>query len=233
MRITCQLINAQSGAHVWADRFDKTVSDIFDLQDEIVTRVASALDAQFVAVEARRGELAQHPDAMDLYFQGLAWIYRGIAPENYTQAQHFFERGIPVAERCERAPATFAAVSRLPQPAVALRSPCAMYSVLQPHTHIPPHTGVGNFRLVVHLPLILPSGCRFRVGHTTRPWRVGEAWVFDDTIEHEAWNDSDEPRTILICDIWSPYLSPDERAVIAQVIAATDAYSGMPPTSQI
>ena len=148
-------------------------------------------------------------------------------------AFHFFERGIPVAARCERAPATFAAVSRLPQPTVAMRSPCALFSVLQPHTHIPPHTGVGNFRLVVHLPLILPSGCRFRVGHTTRPWRVGEAWVFDDTIEHEAWNDSDEPRTILICDIWSPYLSPDERAVIAQVIAATDAYSGMPPTSQI
>ena len=91
-----QLIDAESGHHLWADRFDKTVSDIFDVQDEIVTRVGSALDAQFVAVEALRAERAQHPDAMDLYFQGLAWIYRGIAQENFTQAQLFFERGLAI-----------------------------------------------------------------------------------------------------------------------------------------
>ena len=96
----------------------------------------------------------------------------------------------------------------LPQAVVPLRSPCAMYSALQPRTRIPPHTGVANFRLVVHLPLVLPPGCGFRVGSETRDWRIGEAWVFDDTIEHEAWNDSDEPRYIFICDIWNPRLSP-------------------------
>jgi len=124
-------------------------------------------------------------------------------------------------------------VRRLPQAEVALRSPNLMFSVLQPRTRIPPHTGVANFRLVVHLPLVMPPACGFRVGGETREWRIGEAWVFDDTIEHEAWNESDEVRIILICDIWNPRLSPDERAAIQAVIAATDAFNGADPGAQI
>jgi aspartyl/asparaginyl beta-hydroxylase (cupin superfamily) len=148
-------------------------------------------------------------------------------------AFHFYERGRPIEARCARAPATMAALGRLPQAEVPLRSPTAMFSVLKPHTRIPPHTGIANFRLVVHLPLVLPGGCGFRVGGETREWRIGEAWVFDDTIEHEAWNDSDETRIILICDVWSPRLSPEERAAIRAVIAAADAYRGVPVGTQI
>jgi aspartyl/asparaginyl beta-hydroxylase (cupin superfamily) len=148
-------------------------------------------------------------------------------------AFHFYEKGQPVAERCARAPATMQALSRLPQAQVPLRSPTAMFSVLQPHTRIPPHTGVANFRLVVHLPLILPRGCGFRVGGETREWRLNEAWAFDDTIEHEAWNDSDQTRIIFICDVWSPRLSPEERAAIGEVIAATDAFNGTQPSSSV
>jgi aspartate beta-hydroxylase len=148
-------------------------------------------------------------------------------------AFHFYEKGRPVAERCGRAPATMEVLSRLPQAQVPLRSPSALFSVLQPKTRIPPHTGVANFRLVVHLPLIVPSGCGFRVGGETRQWRIGEAWVFDDTIEHEAWNDSEQTRIIFICDVWSPRLSPDERVVIGEVIAATDAFNGTQPTSSV
>ena len=96
LRVNVQLIDAESGHHLWADRFDKPVADIFDMQDEIVARLASALDAQFVTAEAHRGERAPHPDAMDMYFQGWAWIYRGIAPENFAHAQHFFERGLAI-----------------------------------------------------------------------------------------------------------------------------------------
>ena len=125
------------------------------------------------------------------------------------------------------------AVQALPQAAVPLRSPVAMYSALQPRTRIPPHTGGANFRLVVHLPLVIPPGCGFRVGSETREWRIGEGWVFDDTIEHEAWNDSDVPRYILICDIWSPHLSPQERAAIAGIIAATDSFNGTIPSAHI
>ena len=148
-------------------------------------------------------------------------------------AFHFYERGERIEERCRRAPATMEAVSKLPQAQVPLRSPSALFSVLQPGTRIPPHTGIANFRLVVHLPLIVPPGCGFRVGGETREWRTGEGWVFDDTIEHEAWNDSDETRIILICDIWNPRLTEDEREAIGQIIAATDAFNGTKPTAQI
>ena len=148
-------------------------------------------------------------------------------------AFHFYQKGREVADRCARAPATMQAVRRLPQAEVELRSPSAMFSVLQPKTRIPPHTGIANFRLVVHLPLVLPPGCSFRCGGETREWRLGEAWVFDDTIEHEARNDGDQTRIILICDIWSPRLSPDERAAIRSVIAASDAFNGMDPGTQI
>ena len=78
----------------------------------------------------------------------------------------------------------------------------------------------------MHLPLVVPPGCGFQVGNETRSWTVGEAWVFDDTIEHEAWNDSDQVRTILICDIWNPRLNEEERAVIAEVMAAMDGFAG-------
>ena len=103
-------------------------------------------------------------------------------------------------------------------------SPTAMFSVLAPRTRIPPHTGSTNARLVVHLPLVLPGPARFRVGNVTRPWRIGEAWVFDDTIEHEAWNDADEPRTILIFDVWNPQLSTAERTLVAAMMRARKAY---------
>src|SRR5262245_7378207 len=148
-------------------------------------------------------------------------------------AFHLYEKGQPVAERCRRAPATMDVLARLPQAQVPLRSPSALFSVLQPKTRIPPHTGVANFRLVVHLPLIVPPGCGFRVGGETRQWRIGEAWVFDDTIDHEAWNDSDQTRIIFICDVWSPRLAPEERAAIAEVIAATDAFNGTQPSSSV
>jgi aspartate beta-hydroxylase len=144
-------------------------------------------------------------------------------------AYHLWSGGRQVADHCRRCPKTMAAVGLIPTPQVQGRSPAAMFSVLKPRTRIPPHTGVANTRLVLHLPLVVPEGCGFRVGAETRPWKVGEAWVFDDTIEHEAWNDSDSLRTILICDVWNPRLSDEERDLIAQVMAAMDAFSGEEP----
>ncbi|NJO13588.1 MAG: aspartyl/asparaginyl beta-hydroxylase domain-containing protein, partial [Gammaproteobacteria bacterium] len=148
-------------------------------------------------------------------------------------AFHFYRLAEPIAERCQRAPATMAALRQLPQAQVDKRSPTAMFSVLKPRTRIPPHTGVANFRLVAHLPLVLPDQCGFRVGSQTREWRIGEGWVFDDTIEHEAWNDSDQTRIIFICDVWSPRLSEPERAAIRAVISATDAFNGTVPPAHI
>lgn len=88
-----------------------------------------------------------------------------------------------------------------------------MFSTLAPRTRIPPHTGTSNVRTTVHLPLVLPEGCGFRVGSQTRERRVGQAWTFDDTIEHEAWNDSDQPREVLFLDAGNPPLTEAERAV--------------------
>ncbi len=128
---------------------------------------------------------------------------------------------------CRLCPKTAALLERLPlayQPGYA---PTAMFSALDPHTRIPAHTGSTNVRLLCHLPLILPGPARFRVGNETREWKMGEAWVFDDTIEHEAWNDADELRVILILDLWNPLLEPEEQELVKALLAARlEFYSG-------
>ena len=135
-----------------------------------------------------------------------------------------WEGGRKDEAHCARCPQTAALVERLPVSWQSGYAPTIMFSVLQPHTHIPPHSGSANTRLVVHLPLILPGQCRFRVGNDTREWKMGEAWVFDDTIEHEAWNDSDHVRVILMLDAWNPYLTEAERELVAAMMTAKNAW---------
>jgi len=128
---------------------------------------------------------------------------------------------------CDACPQTAALLARLPMAQQPGFAPTAMFSALDANTHIPAHTGSANVRLLCHLPLILPGPARFRVGAETREWKLGQAWVFDDTIEHEAWNDADQLRVILIFDIWNPYLEAGERERINAMMAARNAfYSG-------
>ncbi len=94
MRVNVQLIDAETGNHLWAERFDKPLADLFDMQDEIVARLAGALNAQLLAAEARRAEQSPNPDSMELFFQGLARLNRGITPENVAQARGFFDRAL-------------------------------------------------------------------------------------------------------------------------------------------
>jgi TolB-like protein/class 3 adenylate cyclase len=94
MRVNVQLIDAETGSHLWAERFDKPLADLFDMQDEIVARLAGALNAQLTAAEARRAERAPNPDSMDLFFQGLAWLNRAYTPDNIAQARSFFDRAL-------------------------------------------------------------------------------------------------------------------------------------------
>lgn len=142
-------------------------------------------------------------------------------------AFHFWHYGEAYDANQARCPGTMQALAAVPQPKIQKRCPAAMFSVLKPRTRIPPHTGVANFRLVVHLPLIVPAKCGFRVGAETREWKPGEAFVFDDTIEHEAWNDSDEVRVVFICDTWNPRLNEGERAAIVETIEAMDDFNGI------
>jgi TolB-like protein len=93
-RVNVQLVDTETGNHLWAERFDKTVADLFDVQDEIVSRLANTLTSQLVEVEAQRAERAPHPDATDLYFQGWAFANKGITPEYMTKARSFFERAL-------------------------------------------------------------------------------------------------------------------------------------------
>ncbi|MCR5878328.1 aspartyl/asparaginyl beta-hydroxylase domain-containing protein [Phenylobacterium sp. J367] len=125
---------------------------------------------------------------------------------------------------CELCPRTADLLNRLPMARQNGFAPTAMFSALEAHTHIPPHTGSTNARLLCHLPLVLPGPARFRVGNETRDWKMGQAWVFDDTIEHEAWNDADELRVILIIDVWNPYLEPAERELITTLLQARNEF---------
>jgi aspartate beta-hydroxylase len=136
------------------------------------------------------------------------------------------KNGVWVEENAKRCPRTIAALTKVPFADVPGRSPSILFSLLRPGTRIPPHTGVTNTRLICHLPLIVPPDCGFRVGNETRQWAEGKVWVFDDTIEHEAWNLSDQVRVILLFDIWQPELSSAERARVRDIFEALQGLPG-------
>jgi len=139
-------------------------------------------------------------------------------------AYFLWNQGRVEESHLSRCPRTAAVLGCVPQVDIPGRGPTAFFSILEPHTKIPPHTGVTNTRVTVHLPLIVPPGCGFRVGGETREWKIGTGWVFDDTIEHEAWNDSDAPRAILIFDVWNPELTPLERDLVRETTIALSQY---------
>jgi aspartate beta-hydroxylase len=147
--------------------------------------------------------------------------FRELNRSRRWSAYFLWNQSKAVAGHIARCPATARALEALPRCRVEGRAPTAFFSILDANTRIPPHTGITNTRCTVHLPLVVPPNCGFRVGATTREWVPGQAWVFDDTIEHEAWNLSDTPRAILIFDIWNPLLSAAERDMIQ---TATEIY---------
>lgn len=133
-------------------------------------------------------------------------------------AYFLWKHGRRYDDHCARCPTTVAAVEQTPMVHVRGRAPAVLFSELQPGAHIPAHNGATNTRLTVHLPLIVPDGCEFRVGDDTRPWVPGELFIFDDTILHEAWNRSDKRRVVLIFDIWHPMLTLLERELVTQTV---------------
>jgi len=138
-------------------------------------------------------------------------------------ALHLWRDGTRIDAVCERAPRTAELVESLPLASIPGRAPAVFFSILKAGKTIPPHTGVTNIRTIVHLPLIVPEDCGFRVGGETRAWREGEAFAFDDTIEHEAWNRSGQDRALLILDCWNPHLSEDEREIILKIFEISAA----------
>ncbi len=137
-------------------------------------------------------------------------------------ACYLWNRGGPIAANAARCPVTLQALAQAPLERVTGRAPFILFSKLTPGAWIEPHTGFLNTRLVVHLPVIAPEGCWLRVGAERRAWRRGEAWVFNDTITHEARNTGRETRVVLIFNIWRPELSTAERELIASLLAGID-----------
>lgn len=187
----------------------------------------------FADLEARTNAIRAEAEA--LLAEGIPAIRPYIRQESGTPSNRWstldnnldwsacflWEYGTRNDDVCARCPETAAALAAVPQSDIPGKAPTAFFSILRPGAHIPAHTGVTNTRTIVHLPLIVPDGCRFRVGGETRAWREGEAFAFDDTIEHEAWNDSDQPRIVLIFDVWNPYLSATERTMLKEVFRIT------------
>jgi len=130
--------------------------------------------------------------------------------------------GAVVDEFAARCPETMRLAQGLELPELGLISPSLYFSVLEPNSRIAPHTGITNARAILHLPLIVPPNCALRVGGETRTWEVGKALVFDDMTLHEAWNDSDRIRVVLIADLWRPELSALERRGVADLMSCPD-----------
>jgi aspartate beta-hydroxylase len=133
-------------------------------------------------------------------------------------ALFFYRHGTRYDENCARCPRTTAIIEALPLARIRTHAPEICFSVLAPGTHILPHHGVTNARVVTHLPLIVPDDCALRVGGEEHAWQEGRCVTFDDTFEHEAWNRSGQTRVVLILDSWSPYLTPVECAAIAGTV---------------
>lgn len=138
------------------------------------------------------------------------------------QAFHLYASGSKRDDNCERCPITCDTVEQLPMPVCHGSAPEVFFSFLKPHTHIRPHHGVANTKLAVHLPLVVPAECAIRVGKETRGWSEGRCLIFDDSYEHEAWNNSDQLRVVLIFEVWHPGLSEIERSALTRIFAAVD-----------
>jgi aspartate beta-hydroxylase len=165
--------------------------------------------------------------------QSVEQKWRELHQSRRWSVYYLWREGVAYPEHIARCPRTVAALENWPRCEVPGCSPTAVFSILDAKTRIPPHTGVNNTRLLVHLPLIVPPGCGFRVGGEERQWEPGKALIFDDTIEHEAWNNSDEPRAVMILDIWNPAISDAERAMVSEAIAGVNDFYGFSQQQEI
>ena len=196
----------------WLDSIEAATDDIRAELVEVLTEDSAALEPYVSHGTAR----------------SIEQKWRDLHQSRRWSVYYLWRDGVPYPEHQARCPRTLAALENWPRCAVPGASPNVLFSILDTRTRIPPHTGVNNTRLIVHLPLIVPPSCGFRVGGAQREWQPGQAFVFDDTIEHEAWNNSDEPRAVFIFDIWNPHVSAEERAMVSTAVAGVSEFYGFP-----
>lgn len=188
------------------------------------------IEAATATIRKELIEILKEDSAFTPYVQGEAnrphSEEEGMLNNPAWSAFYLWKDGEVVADNAARCPNTMRALADAPLTRVRGRSPAVLFSLLRPGAHIPPHNGFVNTRLICHLPLIVPPACALRVGNETRIPVEGKAWLFDDTIEHEAWNRSDRTRVILLFEIWRPELSEEERALVSAMFEAIDSYGG-------
>jgi aspartyl/asparaginyl beta-hydroxylase (cupin superfamily) len=179
-------------------------------------------------LEAAAPELADEvAGALDVDADGLPYIakdeegetWRSLAGRTDWSAVHFWNDGLPDERALARFPKVRAALERLPLVNLTGAPVEAFLSILKPRTRIPPHFGQANYRLTVHLPLIVPTGCGVQVAGEARETRFGRLMIFDDSYEHSAWNDSETARIVLIFEIWHPALSAAERTAVTGLLS--------------
>ena len=187
-----------------------------------VEDAAPAMRAELEAVIEEEGAFtpyveadANRPQPANPLLGDLSWA-----------AFYLWKSGVPVSGNAERCPRTMEALAHAPMPQIKGRSPMALFSRLRPGAHIKPHHGLLNTRLICHVPLVAPSNCRLRVGNEVREWKEGRALIFDDSIEHEAWNGSDRTRTVLLFEIWRPEIVEEERQALTAMFEAITDYGG-------
>lgn len=181
------------------------------------------IEEQTQRIKAELLPLVQQPTRFSPYVKsGNAVIGRddqGLADNSAWSALYLWEHSRLVPENAPLFPDTLAALDLAPMPHIPRQAPMALFSKLAPRTRIPPHTGLLNTRLICHLPLVVPPDCgALRVGNEAHPWVEGEMLIFDDSIEHEAWNDSDQERVVLLFEVWRPEISAEERAMLTVLL---------------
>lgn len=188
-----------------------------------------ALEAQFPAMKTEALALLANHSGFTPYVKASTQRpqsnHHGLLDNPNWSTLYLWENGGPVEEHIKRCPKIFQAIiEHVPLCRIGPRAPSVMLSLLRPGARIPPHTGMLNSRLICHLPLIVPPDCGFRVGNQTIEWQEGRVIAFDDTVEHEAWNNSAFDRLVLIFDVWRPELSLTEQEQIVAMFAAVDSY---------
>lgn len=193
----------------WAPAIEAATPDI---RNELLGVMDDAHAGFIPYVQTRAGDSSGQFSALD---GQSAW-----------SAYFLWKHGKRIDTHCSACPVTAQVVEQAPLPRIRARAPAVFFSRLDPGVHIPPHNGATNARLTVHLPLIVPDKCAFRVGDETRQWKEGELLIFDDTILHEAWNGSDRQRVVMIFDIWHPMLSMLERELVTRTVEGLVEFYG-------
>jgi hypothetical protein len=186
-----------------------------------------AAESYTEAIAAELDALAADQDTFKPYVQAQAGRP---APNNPLLddprwgAGYLWKNGERQHDLADRVPSAMKALSAAPLPVIPERAPMALFSRLAPGTHIRPHHGLLNTRLICHLPLVVPEGCGLRVGASSRMWEPGKLLIFDDSIEHEAWNRGTSDRTVLLFEVWRPEISAEDREVLTVLFGAINKF---------